>query len=420
MKKLYPDQAMVIKQSIFEIFSEENTSGVAYKNKSFKRAIINHLDQTGNTTITDLAQELNISVPKITSLINELITDGLVQDDGKEDSKGGGRKANLYGLVADSAFFLGVDVKHYYINIGLLDFKKNLVKQEMHVPYLLVNTKEAFEQLVKVIQTFIGNLPEEYRNILALCLNLSGRINSENGYSYSFFHFHEEPLSATIEKITGIHTFLENDSRAMAYGEFHNGLVREEKNVLFVNMDYGIGLGIMIDGQIYRGKSGFGGEFGHIPLFANEIICHCGKKGCLETEASGQALIRLFREKIEQGSSSSLMQKNKLPENLHLSDIIQAAKNEDVLCIELIAEIGEKIGRGISVLINIFNPELVILGGILAETGDYIRLPIRSALNKYSLSLVNNDTQLHMSKLQEKAGVIGGCLIARDKLLSVK
>ncbi|WP_315817113.1 ROK family protein [Paraflavitalea speifideaquila] len=114
------------------------------------------------------------------------------------------------------------------------------------------------------------------------------------------------------------------------------------------------------------------------------------------------------------------MQKNKLPENLHLSDIIQAAMKEDVLCIELIAEIGEKIGRGISVLINIFNPELVILGGILAETGDYIRLPIRSALNKFSLSLVNNDTQLHMSKLQEKAGVIGGCLIARDKLLSIK
>ncbi|WP_276482067.1 ROK family transcriptional regulator [Paraflavitalea pollutisoli] len=411
---------MAVKQSIFEIFSEENTSGVAYRNKAFKRAIINHLDQTGNSTITDLAQEMNISVPKITSLINELMTDGLVQDYGKEDSKGGGRKANLYGLVADSAFFLGVDVKQYYINIGLLDFKKNLVKAEMHVPYELSNTREAFDQLVKVIQTFISQLPEEHRNILALCLNLSGRINSENGYSYSYFHFHEEPLSTILEQITGIRTFLENDSRAMAYGEFHNGLVKEEKNVLFVNMDYGIGLGIMIDGKIYRGKSGFGGEFGHIPLFANEIICHCGKKGCLETEASGQALIRLFKEKIAQGSTSVLVQQNKIPDNLRLIDIIQAAKNEDVLCIELIAELGEKIGRGISVLINIFNPELVILGGILAETGDYVRLPIRSALNKYSLSLVNNDTQLHMSKLQEKAGVIGGCLIARDKLLSVQ
>jgi predicted NBD/HSP70 family sugar kinase len=409
---------MTGQQSIFELFSDETTSGVAYKNKALKRTIINHLDAIGNTTITDLAQALNISVPKITSLINELITDGLVKDYGKVDSKGG-RRASMYGLVAESGFFIGVDVKHYYVNLGLLDFKKNLVTSEMHVPYVLANTRESFEQLIKIIQHFISNLPVQTRNILAMCVNLSGRINSESGYSYSFFHFHEEPLSATIEKAVGIRTFLENDSRAMAYGEFHNGIVREEKNVLFVNLDYGIGLGIMIDGKIYRGKSGFGGEFGHIPLFSNEIICHCGKKGCLETEASGQALIRQFKEKIEHGTSSSLLQHNKLPDDLRLADIIQATKNEDVLSIELIAAIGEKIGRGISVIINIFNPELVILGGTLAETGDYIRLPIRSALNKYSLSLVNNDTQLLMSKLHELAGVIGGCLIARDKLLAI-
>jgi predicted NBD/HSP70 family sugar kinase len=409
---------MTGQQSIFELFSAEITSGVAYKNKALKRTIINHLDVIGNTTITDLAQALNISVPKITSLINELITDGLVMDYGKVDSKGG-RRASMYGLVAESGFFIGVDVKHYYVNLGLLDFKKNLVTSEMHVPFVLANTQESYDQLINIIQRFIGNLSVQSPNILAMCVNLSGRINSESGYSYSFFHFHEEPLSATIEKTTGIRTFIENDSRAMANGEFHNGIVREEKNVLFVNLDYGIGLGIMIDGKIYRGKSGFGGEFGHIPLFANEIICHCGKKGCLETEASGQALLRLFKEKIEQGSSSSLLLNHKMPNDLRLADIIQATKNEDVLSIELIAEIGEKIGRGISVIINIFNPELVILGGTLAETGDYIRLPIRSALNKYSLSLVNNDTQLHMSKLHEQAGVIGGCLIARDKLLSM-
>jgi len=409
---------MTGQQSIFELFSDETTSGVAYKNKALKRTIINHLDVIGNTTITDLAQALNISVPKITSLINDLINDGLVKDYGKVDSKGG-RRASMYGLVAESGFFIGVDVKHYYVNLGLLDFKKNLVSHEMHVPFVLANTLESYDQLINIIQRFIDNLSVQSRNILAMCVNLSGRINSESGYSYSFFHFHEEPLSATIEKATGIRTFIENDSRAMAYGEFHNGTVRDEKNVLFVNLDYGIGLGIMIDGKIYRGKSGFGGEFGHIPLFANEIICHCGKKGCLETEASGQALLRLFKEKLEQGSSSSLLLDHTLPDNLRLADIIQATKNEDVLSIELIAEIGEKIGRGISVIINIFNPELVILGGTLAETGDYIRLPIRSALNKYSLSLVNNDTQLVMSKLHEKAGVTGGCLIARDKLLSM-
>jgi predicted NBD/HSP70 family sugar kinase len=177
-------------------------------------------------------------------------------------------------------------------------------------------------------------------------------------------------------------------------------------------------MGILIDGKIYYGKSGFSGEFGHIPIFNNEIICHCGKKGCLETEASGSAIIRLLHEKIKDGSTTSLLKKHKNIADITLTDIIQAAKLEDTLCIELLAEIGEKLGRGLAMLINIFNPELIILGGTLSETEDYLGLPVKSAINKYSLSLVNTDTQLKISKLGEKAGFLGACLIARNKVLS--
>jgi predicted NBD/HSP70 family sugar kinase len=402
---------------LIEVFVDDSATGVAYKNKALKRSIINYVDDVGSATITDLTAQLNISTPKTTSLVNELIQDGLIRDYGKIDSTGG-RRASMYGLVAESAFFLGVDVKRYFINIGLLDFKKNLVTVKEHIPYTLENNQESYQALIRIIQQFITEAPVDRDKILAMGLNLSGRINTHSGYSFSYFHFHEEPLSNTIEKEIGIKTFLENDSRAMAYGEFCSSAVSNEKNVLFVNLDYGIGLGILIDGKVYYGKSGFGGEMGHIPTFSNEIICHCGKKGCLETEASGWALIRLFRERIKAGSTSQLLKKKKQLDEIRLDDIIEGAKNEDTLCIELIAEVGEKIGRGLAILINIFNPELVILGGTLAETGDYIKLPIRSALNKFSLSLVNSDTQLRLTKLGEKAGVMGGCLMARNKLLS--
>ncbi len=403
---------------IFEVFSEDNASGVAYKNRVLKRLIINYLDVTGNVTIAELTRELNISVPKITTLITELMDDGLIKDYGKEESTGG-RKASLYGLVADSCFFIGVDIKRYYVNIGLLDFKKNLVTISEKIPYQLENSPEAYQQLINIIRTFIEDAPVKKEMILGMGINLSGRVNQTTGYSYSFFHFHEEPLSLTIEKEIGIRTFLENDSKAMAYGEFCSGIVSKEKNVLFINMDYGVGLGILIDGKVYYGKSGFSGEFGHIPFFNNEIICHCGKKGCLETEASGIALLRNFKAKIDQGYSSSVVYNKKNEDNLRVMDIVNAAQKEDILSIELIAEIGEKMGKGLAVLINIFNPELVILGGILAETGDFIRLPIKSALNKYSLNLVSNDTKLVISKLGEKAGVLGGCLVARNKSLMV-
>lgn len=401
-----------------QVFREESSSGVALKNKTLKKLIFNFLDKTDRSSITELSKELNISVPKTTSLVNELMDENLISDYGKIDSTGG-RKASMYGLVPDACFFLGVDVKKYYVNIGLMNFKKHLVTQKNRIPFRLENTPGSLSQLINLIQGFIKEAPVKKEKILSMGINLSGRINHTIGYSYSFFHFQEEPLSSYIEGKTGIKTYLENDSRAMAFGEFMCGEVTNEKNVLFVNMDYGIGLGVLIDGKIYYGKSGFSGELGHIPFFDNEIICHCGKKGCLETEASGTALIRRFKERLEQGSSSSVTKKVKQLKDVTLTDLIQAARSEDMLCIELLAEIGEKLGKGLAALINVFNPELIILGGTLSETGDYLRLPARSAINKYSLSLVNTDTQLKLSQLGEKAGIWGACLLARNKVLTV-
>ena len=120
-----------------------------------------------------------------------------------------------------------------------------------------------------------------------------------------------------------------------------------------------------------------------------------------------------------EGSSSILFENDIEHSEVQMEDVIKAANNDDVLAIELIAKIGENIGRGLALLINIFNPELVILGGSLAETGEYIRLPIKSAMNKYSLSLVNKDTQLKFSQLGKQAGVIGACLLVKKRLLEL-
>ncbi|GAB3169397.1 ROK family transcriptional regulator [Telluribacter humicola] len=388
---------------------------VSQRQNNLKKSVLGYFATNGNATIPDLSKELSFSVPKITSLVNELIKDSLIQDYGKVESTGG-RKPNLYGLIPDSAFFIGVEVKQSQINIGLSNLQCELVKVSEEIPYKLDNTQESLDSLCNAIKQFINGLTINTATILGIGINLSGRINYKTGHSYSFFHFDERPLSQIIESKVGIPVFLENDSRAMAYGEFCMGVVKDEKNVLFLNLGYGIAVGIMLNGQLYYGKSGYAGEFGHMPLFDNELICHCGKKGCLETEASGWALTRMFREKLLEGSSSVLSLKNMAPEDVQMEDIIGAAKNDDVLAIELIAKIGENLGRGIALLINLFNPELVVLGGSLATTEDYLSLPIKTAINKYSLSLVNNDTELKMSKLGERAGIVGACLLVRNRL----
>lgn len=405
-------------KTFLEELNSENVTGVAYKNVNLKKTVLDYFANVKNATIADICKELGLSAPKVTLLLNDLIQDGLVQDCGKVESTGG-RKPNIYGLVSDSAFFVGVDVKHNHINIGLSDLQNNLLQVTENLVYKLENNRESLEALCQFIISFIDGLKINKDKILGIGINLSGRINYATGYSYSFFYFDEEPLSKIIETKVGIRVFLENDTRAMAYGEFCSNTVQGEKDVLFLNIDYGIGLGILINGQLYYGKSGYSGEFGHIPFFNNEIICHCGKKGCLETEASGWALTRMLREKLLEGSSSVLTKKGLHPQDVQMEDIIQAANNDDVLAIELIAKVGENIGRGIALLINIFNPELVILGGSLASTEEYIRLPIKSAINKYSLSLVNNDTQLKMAKLGDRAGIYGACLLVRKRLLSL-
>jgi glucokinase-like ROK family protein len=404
-------------KSFFEQLNDVNTTGVAYKNLQLRKFALSYLANNGNSTISDLSKELNLSVPKVTRIINELIVDGIVQENGKIDT-GGGRKPSLYGLLSESAFFIGVDVKKNHIKIGLTNMNKKLIKVSDKIPYLLDNTKEALEELCRIIKQFIKEIHIPKKKLLGIGINLSGRVNHELGYSYSFFNFGEEPLAKVIESKVGIRVFLENDSRAMAYGEFSSGILKEEKNVLFLNLDYGIGLGILIDGNLYYGKSGYSGEIGHIPLFENEILCHCGKKGCMETEASGWALTRMFNEKLKSGSSSSLSIRNENHE-VQMEDIIQAANHDDVLAIELVEKIGRNIGRGIAVLINIFNPQLVILGGALTDTGDLIRLPLRSAITKYSLNLVNNDTRLKVSKAGEQAGMIGACLLTRNRVLDL-
>ncbi len=406
------------KVSFLEELKGDKKRGVAYKDINLKKRILAYFGKCGNTTIPELSKELNLSVPKMTAIINNLIEEGLVEDNGKTDSTGG-RRANLYGLAPNSGYFLAVDVKQNHINIGLIDFENNLIKIEENYVYRLTNNEESLESLCVVINNFIKGLPVPKDKILGIGVNLSGRINYATGYSYSFFYFHEDPLSKIIETKVGIPVFLENDSRAMAYGEFSSGIVKDEKDVLFLNLDYGLGMGIMINQRLYYGKSGFSGEFGHVPLFENEIICKCGKKGCLETEASGWALIEMLKAEIKNGSSTVLTKNKFNIEDTRVEDIVKAAINDDVLCIDLIAKVGEKLGRAIAMLINIFNPELIILGGSLAMAGDYLRLPVQSSINRYSLSRVSNDTKLKMSTLGNRAGVIGASLLVRDKLLEL-
>jgi predicted NBD/HSP70 family sugar kinase len=404
--------------NFFKEIHEAHKNGVAYKNIRLKKKILAYFATNEIATIAELSKEFNISIPKINESITELIEDEIVKDYGKTTSAVG-RKPNTYGLVENSAYFIGAQVGLDSLSIAMINIKKEVISKEDNLPYLLENNEQSILQICNYVNEFIAkhNLPKE--KILGVGINLLGRINYRTGYSYSYFNFYEDPLSKLFKQHIGIPTYLENDTKALAYAEFNSGTISDERDALFVNVDMGIGLGILIDGKLYYGKSGFSGEFGHISIFDNDIICNCGKKGCLETEASGYALIRRVTQQISDGATSILTKKFKKIEDIKLNDIIAAAKKDDNLCIEAINHIGDKLGRGIASLINIFNPELIIIGGVVAKSEEYLGLPLKNAINKYSLSTVNRDTKIIISSKNENLGAYGACLLLRDRLLSV-
>lgn len=383
------------------------------KSAQSKRRIIAYHMKHGNATIPDLAKRLGLSIPTVSKLVDELTDTGLIKEGGKTET-GSGRHPNTYGLNPESCYFVGVDIKNTSVSLGLMDFGGKVIEKQLDVLFESVNSVDGLTKLCDIIERFISSRSVERTAIMAVNVNISGRVNPKMGYSYSRYNFEELPLSEVLTKKLGVRVCIENDTRAMAYGEYLYGDCSTIDNLIFLNLSWGIGLGIIIGGRMYYGKSGFAGEIGHMVTYDNEILCQCGKKGCLETEASGRALVRKLTARLEAGANSIIADRYHENKKITLEDIFEAIDSEDLLCIELVEDMGRELGRWLAGIINIFNPEKVILGGSLSSAvGDYLLQPVTTAVRRYSLNLVNKDTKIVISHLGDQSGLIGSCAAAR-------
>ena len=388
------------------------------KNSAIKQAILGKFISEGTESIADISREIGTSIPTITKLVGELIDDGLIEEVGKLGTTGG-RRPSIYGLNPSAGFIVGVEIRWHHISMAITNFKGEIVDFQEDIPYTLESTEESFRAFCTFLKQLVDKTGIDRTKVLAYGFNLSGRVNNETGFSLSYFISEHRPISLVFKEELGTCVFVENDSRAMTYGEYICGIADEEKNMLFLNVTWGLGMGMIIDGKLSYGKSGFSGEIGHFPMLDNEQICQCGKTGCLETGASGSAAHRLVMEKLAEGRASILSDTLKKNGCITLDDIILALNEEDVLAIEVIEEIGRTLGRAIAGLINLFNPELVVIGGKVSAAKDYLMLPIKSAVQKHSLNMINRDTTIKLSKLGKKCGPIGACMLSRSKMLGL-
>ncbi len=385
------------------------------KTANYKRSVISHFIANGPTTITDLSKILNLSVPTVTKVVGELSANKCVKTYGKLETAGG-RYPQLYGLNPTAGYFIGVDVKHTSVNIGLIDFIGETKKIVNDIPFQLENNQESLNKLCKIIETFIKDQGFHKIDILNINVNIPGRVNPDKGLSMTnFSYINNNELAKEMHYKLSINVTIDNDSRGLAYGEYTQGCAKGLglKDVLYINVSWGIGLGLILNGEVYKGKSGYSGEFGHISAFDNQVICACGKKGCLETEVGGRAMQTELIRRIRNGETSILSEKILAGYKPNIQDLLDAAKQEDVLCLEILGDIGTKLGKHISSLINVFNPELVIIGGSLSRSGETLTEAVKAVVRTYSLNVVTNDTEILTATKGDEAGVLGACMLAR-------
>lgn len=379
-----------------------------------KRRVVRLL-MDGERTILELGRITEFSIPTVTKIMGELMEAGVARECGKLDTSGG-RRPVVYALNPDCAFLLGVDVKRDSANLALLDMKGQTVAEQMGLPFTLADDIDSLCRLCDLINQFVDREPLWRERLLGACVVFPGRIDSERGINHTFYTFDGTPLSRLIEDRIGVPTRIENDSRAMLAGEQAARPDRPIRNGVFLNISWGFGISMICGGQLYYGQNGLSGEYGHSPILDNEILCECGKKGCIQTEISGQTLVRLFRQRMEEGAVSVLAGRLR-PDQIGMHDIVQAAVREgDVLAIETLGRIGQSMGRYLSLLVNVFNPDTVIIGGDVAVAGTYLECPIRSSLHLYSLPLLWQHLDLRVAALGERGAVVGACHILAEAL----
>jgi predicted NBD/HSP70 family sugar kinase len=383
------------------------------KQDSYKRNIIKHLYFSGQLSCAELSQLTDKSLPLTTKVLNELIEEGSVQELGYALSTGG-RRPQTYSLKSDLMYVVAVAMDQLITRMAIVDMRNNLIGEVEKVELKLNNNPKAAEELRKNILKFIEKSTIPKSKIAGIGIGMPGFIDVLKGINHSFLKISKGSIVSYIESEVGLPVLIDNDSSLIALAELRLGEAKNRQNVMVININWGVGLGMILNGELFRGYNGFAGEFSHIPLFTNNKMCSCGKSGCLETETSLLVVAEKAVEGLKKGKVSRL--KNLVLENIEetAAAIMDAADKGDKFAVELFSEAGYNIGRGVAILIHLLNPELIVLSGRGAGVGKLWLAPIQQAINEHCIPKIAENTEIKISSLGFQAELIGAAALVME------
>ncbi len=362
----------------------------------------------------DLSRILSLKPPTVSALVNSLIKSGRVEE-AKFAESSGGRRAKLLEIVPHWGWIIGVEFSSVAISSCSADMKGEIYNLIRSSNDPALNREQILQHIIGGVRRQLSYIHRRDRNpILRIGVAISGLVDETNGVSISFPRvedWKDVPLKEILEKEFSIPAVVENRITAITYAEHLFGDHASIKDVLIFQLGAGLGMGIILGGQVRKGLKWSVGEFGHIAIAENDSLCYCGKRGCLESLASDYALVAKAKEAIKNGVNSRIPDFAGPGGEITAEAICLAAADGDRLAHGMIEKVGYYIATGIANLLNVLGPELIIFGGSMVESSDVLFDCIKRNLRVHTLEYIEKHVQINRTTFGGDGGIRGAVTI---------
>lgn len=376
---------------------------VTTKGQQLRADIIKQLYYRKALSLTEISKRTKKSLPLITATVNMLIKEQYIIEQGLAPSTGGRRA---------QTFLLNPKKEKYVVAVAMDQLTTRMViynlAQEIVMPVknldLDIQDQEAVAKLSRFINRQIEATGLAKNHILGVGIGMPGFVNITEGINYSCLKPADgSNLRQYLAQALGLPVHIDNDSSLIALAELNFGVARDKKDVLVVNIGWGTGLGMIVNGSLYRGSSGYAGEFSHIPLSKTSNLCSCGKVGCLEVDTSLLVMVANAEKALADGSVSIMSELFKDQQKHKADHFLDAVVKRDPLAVAILSDAAFQIGKGLATLIHIMNPESIVLSGRGAKAGKMLLPAIEQAINEFCIPRIAEKTTIVLSKLIEDA-----------------
>ncbi|MFL5589014.1 MAG: ROK family protein [Ktedonobacteraceae bacterium] len=364
----------------------------------------------------ELSQHSGLSSASITNVVAELLEEGIVIEAGIEASQGG-RPRSILSINPRYGYFIGVEVGDTRIRIELFDLTLHKLSA---VAYPVVLSENQPEQVVEYIHQGVKAVLAEagvtLENVLGIGVSVGGIVEQfEHVFAYiPSWGWRSVPLATLLEERFHMPIYLENAAKVMALAEGFFGAGQGYEHLAVLLVATGIGAGIIADGSLYRGAGNSAGEWGHMTIELDGRLCRCGSRGCLEAYAGAPGIIASLREMVPR---SPLLHEN--DQESTLAAIVDAARNGDFTATQVLKDTAHYLGVGIANLINLFNPQLILLGGWAGlQIGEYILPELHQFVERYALKQPLSLTRIDLCQLGQDAVAMGAATLVLEQFLT--